>query len=175
MSRYNLDYSTPIPDISVFINCDTVLAINLKALELGPYDEFIFTIKNFDYAKAPYVFLFRARLSDADKNGEVIFRIPYLTSLQLKQDAFYNMSVITNAFDPKKPSIYTGITDNGKILLRYGLPDLTTKFTIDGCDEYEIVSTRLELVDADAGRDYQGIPGGILGMRLETIEEQEDI
>ena len=174
MSRYNLDYSTPIPDISVFINCDTVLAIDLESLNLGQCDEFIFTIKNYDYANAPYVFLFRARVSDADKNGEVIFKIPYLTSLQLKQSAFYNMSVIVNAFDSKKPSIYNSITANGKIILRYGLPDLTTKFTIDGCEEYEIISTRLERVNDDT-IDCQGIPGGILGMRLEAVEDQEDI
>jgi hypothetical protein len=35
-----------MPDITVYMNCDTRLAINLSMFNLGENDEFIFAIKN---------------------------------------------------------------------------------------------------------------------------------
>ena len=70
-----------LPDVHISVNCDTVLAINLRELKIGENDEFVFTIKNYDYINSSYVFIFRAKLSDADQNGEVVFKMAHFTLL----------------------------------------------------------------------------------------------
>ena len=91
-----------MPEITVYMNCDTRLAINLRMFDLGENDEFIFAIKNYSYIDSAYVFLFRARKDDIDENGEVIFKITPAASKHLKPGAFYNFAVLMDAFDPKK-------------------------------------------------------------------------
>lgn len=138
-----------MPDITVFINCDTILAINLRVLDLSENDEFIFTVKNYDYIDSPCIFLFRARKTDADERGEVVFKIPPKVSKQLKPGAFYNFAVLVNAFDIKKETEYRKLTDNGAIKLEYGAQDLTISPDFDASDRTdEIVSMRLELIDS---------------------------
>ena len=51
MQSYCTDYLATLPDITVYINCDTRLAINLKTFGLGDNDEFIFAIKNLIIAR----------------------------------------------------------------------------------------------------------------------------
>ena len=127
MLSYCTNYWADAPDIVVYMNCDTQLAIKINECGLTEDDELIFVIKNFNYIDSPYVFLFRARLSDADNNGEVIFKITPTESKQLKPDAFYNLAVLNNAFNPKKPTEYKKLTKNGRVLIEYGAQDLTTK------------------------------------------------
>ena len=43
------NYLATMPEITVYMNCDTRLAINLSVFDLGDNDEFIFAIKNYDY------------------------------------------------------------------------------------------------------------------------------
>lgn len=114
-----------MPEIVVNMNCDTVLAINLKFFGLGEYDEFIFAIKNYDYKDSPYVFLFRARSGDENEKGEVIFKIPAAESTRLKSGAFYNFAIIKNAFNKQCEPEYEKLTDNGKIRIEYGAQALS--------------------------------------------------
>ena len=113
-----------MPDIVVYMNCDTRLAINLRMFNLGDNDEFIFAIKNYSYINSPYVFLFKARKSDIDENGEVIFKITPAASKHLKPGAFYNFSVLINAFDKRKETEYKKLTDNGNVLIQYSQTNL---------------------------------------------------
>lgn len=195
MFSYCTNYLATMPEITVYINCDTRLAINLRAFNLGDNDEFIFAIKNYNHIDSPYVFLFRARASDIDEKGEVLFKIPPEASKRLKPGAFYNFALLMNAFDPKKETEYKKLTDNGSIKLEYGAQDLTVKpefkpgeepfistvlgmrlelldeIASIGPDKYkcEIEGVRLELLD-----EVSSIPPAIseiLGMRIETVEE----
>ena len=156
-----------MPEITVYMNCDTRLAINLRLFDLGENDEFIFAIKNYSYIDSPYVFLFRARKSDIDDNGEVLFKITPEASKQLRQGAFYNFSVLANAFDPKKDTEYKKLTDNGAIRIEYGAQDLTIKTELSDM-KCEVIGVRLEPIQAPA------LPpatlGEIVGMRLEPID-----
>ena len=158
-----------MPPITVYINCDTKLAINLGAFNLGEYDEFIFAIKNYNYIDSPYVFLFRARKSDIDENGEVIFKITPTASKQLKPGAFYNFAVLLNAFDPKKETEYKKLTENGDILLDYGAQDLTIQ-TESSNSAYDIVGVRLERSDIALDKPTN-VVGKVLGMRLELLSK----
>ena len=47
MLSYCTNYDALLPDVTVYMNCDTRLAVNLSMFELGEYDEFVFAIKNF--------------------------------------------------------------------------------------------------------------------------------
>ena len=49
MFSYCTDYLATMPDITVYMNCDTRLAINLGMFNLSENDEFIFAIKNYSY------------------------------------------------------------------------------------------------------------------------------
>lgn len=157
-----------MPEITVYMNCDTRLAINLRLFDLGENDEFIFAIKNYSYIDSPYVFLFRARKSDIDENGEVLFKITPEASKQLRQGAFYNFSVLANAFDPKKDTEYKKLTDNGAIRIEYGAQDLTIKTELSDM-KCEVVGVRLEPIQAPAVPPT--VLGEIVGMRLEPIDE----
>ena len=136
-----------MPDITVYMNCDTRLALNLRIFDLGDNDEFIFAIKNYNYIDSPAVFLFRASKKDENENGEVIFKITPEASKNLKPGAFYNFAIRTNAFDDSKEAEYKKLTSNGKINIEYGAQDL------------------------DIGSDVIKINSEIIGMRLELIEE----
>ena len=144
---YYLDHFI-LPDITVKMNCDTPLAVNLRMLNLGVNDEFIFTIKNYDYIESPYVFIFKARKSDEDANGEVFFKITPEASKKLKHGAFYNFTVFINAFDKQKETEYRKLTNNGKIIIDYGAQDFTITPDTDP-DNFtdEIVDISIELAN----------------------------
>lgn len=167
------NYLNSVPNITVYINCDTRLAINLRMFGLGENDEFIFVIKNFNYIDSPCVYLFRARKSDMNENGEVIFKITPADSKRLKPGAFYNFAVLLNAFDKYSETEYRKLTENGKIIIEYGAQDLSIE--PDYADNVkEIISVRLEPI-----QDVNDIPENpkdkstykIVGLHLEMLEE----
>lgn len=174
MLSYCTNYLATVPDITVYINCDTRLAINLRAFNLGEQDEFIFTIKNYDYIDSPYVFLFRAKYEDIDENGEVIFKIPPRSSKLLKPGAFYNFSMLANAFDPKQETEYKKLTDNGNILLAYGAQDLMIEPEVKDC-HFDFVGIRLELQDVISSVQPDYSKCAVTGVRLELINEVSSI
>jgi hypothetical protein len=151
------------------MNCDTRLAVNLRMFDLGDNDEFIFAIKNYSHIDSPYVFLFRARNTDIDENGEVIFKITPEASKNIKPGAFYNFSVMMNAFDLREPTEYKKLTDNGRVLIEYGAQDMLTKPEADEVN-YEVISVRLEpIADTEAGEPSKYLSSRIVGVRLEEV------
>jgi hypothetical protein len=169
MLSYCSNYLATMPDITVYMNCDTRLAINLRMFELGEYDEFIFVIKNYNYVDSSYAFLFRARKSDMDKNGEVIFNIDPDASKNIKPGAFYNFALLANAFNPNELTEYKKLTENGKIIIEYGAHDLALPEDEPPKVPFsEILSARLEATDKPSNVKANG---AIVGMRLENIEE----
>ncbi len=172
MLSYCTNYLATMPDITVYMNCDTRLAINLRMFDLGENDEFIFAIKNYSYIDSPYVFLFRARKADIDENGEVLFKITPAASKHLKPGAFYNFAVLADAFDPKKETEYKKLTENGNINIEYGAQDLMIEPEPDKKDfACSIVGVRLELIDALSTLDPEKFKCEVLGVRLEPIDE----
>ena len=169
MFSYCANYNATMPDITVYMNCDTRLAINLRMFNLGDNDEFIFAIKNYSYIDSPYVFLFRARKSDMDENGEVIFKITPAASKHLKPGAFYNFALLQNAFDRRKETEYKKLTENGNIKLEYGAQDILVYDEYDD-PESEITGVRLELVNEFTEPTANKFIGEVVGMRLEPIE-----
>lgn len=170
MLSYCTNYLTTMPDITVYMNCDTRLAINLSMFDLGAYDEFIFTIKNFNYVDSSYVFLFRARKDDMDKHGEVIFKIDPDTSKNIKPGAFYNFALLANAFNKNEPTEYRKLTENGKVLIEYGAHDLALPDPEPPMAPFkEILSARLEQTDA-IGKDVT--MGTIVGISLDECPEE---
>lgn len=169
MFSYCTNYTATMPDIVVYMNCDTRLAINLRLFNLGKNDEFIFAIKNYSYIDSPYVFLFRARASDIDENGEVIFKITPAASKQLKPGAFYNFAVLHNAFDKRKETEYKKLTENGRIILEYGAQDIRVPDE-DGQQNGDIISVRLEPIDSVNSLETGSLRGEIVGMRLEPLD-----
>lgn len=169
MFSYCTNYTATMPDITVYMNCDTRLAINLRMFNLGDNDEFIFAIKNYSYIDSPYVFLFRARKSDIDENGEVIFKITPAASKHLKPGAFYNFAVLQNAFDKRKETEYKKLTENGHITIEYGAQDI---LIYDECDdpESEIISVKIERVTEATDLKANKFMGDVVGLRLEPIE-----
>lgn len=171
MLSYCTNYLATIPDLTVYMNCDTRLAVNLRTFDFGENDEFIFVIKNYDYIDSPYVFLFRARKDDMDENGEVLFKITPAISRRIKPGAFYNFSILADAFNPKKETVYKKLTDNGNIILEYGAQDIAikTELSVPGT---EIVSARLELManDYESTAEPLGLLYEISGIRLESID-----
>ena len=143
MRSYCTDYLATMPDITVYINCDTRLAIKLSTFDLTEYDEFIFAIKNYNYADSPSVFLFRATTKDMDSNGEVLFKITPEASKFLKPGAFYNFAVLKNAFNTALETEYRKLTANGTVLLEYGAQDILIDNDLNNCD-YIITDIRLE-------------------------------
>ena len=170
MLSYCTNYLATMPDITVYMNCDTRLAINLRMFDLGENDEFIFAIKNYSYIDSPYVFLFRARKTDIDENGEVIFKITPEASKHLKPGAFYNFAVLINAFDPKKETEYKKLTENGNIQIEYGAQDLMIK-PEPGEFQGSIIGVRLELLDDVSSIDPNINKCEVLGVRLELLDE----
>ena len=160
---------TMMPDITVYMNCDTRLAINLRMFDLGDKDEFIFAIKNYDYIDSDYVYLYRARKSDIDKNGEVIFKITPEVSKRIKPGAFYNFSMLANAFDLRAPTEYKKLTENGVIRIEYGAQDLLVKPAEDEVGYDNIDSVRLERVLDETADSVlsQYASSRIVGFRIE--------
>ena len=147
MLSYCTNYLATMPDITVYMNCDTRLAINLRMFNLSDTDEFIFAIKNYNYIDSSYVFLFRARKSDIDEKGEVIFKISPEESKALKPGAFYNFCLLVDAYDTQKKTEYKKLTENGKINIEYGAQDITIPEDEDVeklIGAGEIVAARLE-------------------------------
>lgn len=147
---FNCDkrYFTDMPTITVYINCDTRLAINLRLFDLGEDDEFIFTIKNYDYVDSQAVFLFRTTKDMIDSDtGEVIFKITPEASKGLKPGAFYNFAVRKNAFNDEVDTEYKKLTGNGSIILEYGAQDLELDNDTPTSITQEIIGFRLELID----------------------------
>lgn len=124
MLGYCTNYLATMPDITVYMNCDTRLAINISMFELGEYDELIFTIKNYSYKDSSYAYLFRAHKGDEDEHGEVIFKIDPDVSKLIKPGAFYNFAILLNALNKRVPTEYKKLTDNGRVLIEYGAQDL---------------------------------------------------
>ena len=158
-----------MPEITVYMNCDTRLAINLNMFHLGKNDEFIFVIKNYNYIESSYVFLYRAKASDIDVNGEIFLRIPPATSKHIKPGAFYNFAVMKNAFDRSQPTEYKKLTDNGKINIEYGAQDFTIKD--ESLEESEVIGVRLEPIDDASELKANVFMSEITDIRLELTEE----
>lgn len=174
MLSYCTNYLATMPEITVYMNCDTRLAVNLRMFNLGENDEFIFAIKNYSYIDSSYAFLFRAKTSDIDENGEVLFRITPEASKQIKPGAFYNFAVLMNAFDPKKETEYKKLTDNGAIRIEYGAQDLTVKPDFTPGD-ITVLGIRLELLDEISSIGPDKYKCEIEGVRLELIDEVSSI
>lgn len=149
MLSYYTNYLATMPDIKVYMNCDTRLAINLRMFDLNENDEFIFVIKNFDYIDSQAAFIFRARKSDEDDKGEVLFKISPEESKKIKQGAFYNFALLIDAYDKIKKTEYRKLTENGNIVIEYGAQDLTISENYDptGKITNEIIKARLEPIE----------------------------
>ena len=163
------NYLATMPEITVYMNCDTRLAINLRMFDLSDNDEFIFAIKNYNYIDSGYVYLFRARKKDIDKNGEVIFKITPEVSKRIKPGAFYNFSILANAFDLRAPTEYKKLTDNGAIHIEYGAQDILVKPAEGEVGYDNITGIRLEPV-SDENADSVLSPyasSKIVGIRVE--------
>lgn len=170
LSRYT-DYLATMPEITIYANCDTCLAVNLRAFDIGDNDEFIFTLKNYDYIESDFIYMFKARNTDIDENGEVLFKIPAKTSKMLKPGAFYNFAVLTDAYDRKLPTVYKRLTENGNILIECGTQDMLVKTgTGSECTE-EIVAARLATLDTIIEPNNDPHAGELLSGYLEIIEE----
>ena len=172
MLSYCTNYLATMPEITVYINCDTRLAINLRMFELGDNDEFIFVIKNYDYINSDYEFIYRARKSDIDDNGEIIFKITPETSKHLKPGAFYNFAVLANAFDLRNPTEYKKLTENGAIRLEYGAQDLRVKTGIDSdkLTDYSDLDIHLERVDDSAEITPSILSNAFVGISMEQVD-----
>jgi hypothetical protein len=142
------NYLATMPEITVYMNCDTRLAINLGMFDLSDKDEFIFAVKNYTYIESGYVYLQRFRKSDIDENGEVIFKISPEVSKRIKPGAFYNFAMLTNAFDPRAVTEYKKLTDNGMIRIDYGAQDILVKPAENELG-YNIDKVRLEPISDD--------------------------
>ena len=164
------NYLATMPEITVYMNCDTRLAINLRMFNLSDKDEFIFTIKNYDYIDSGYVYLYKARTSDIDENGEVIFKISPEISKQIKPGAFYNFAIMENAFDLRTPTEYKKLTDNGAINIEYGAQDLLVKPDAETAGYDAVDSIRLEEISEESS---ESTPNTYLSSRLVGVRFEE--
>lgn len=169
MFSYCTDYTATMPDITIYMNCDTRLAINLGTFNLGENDEFIFVIKNYSYIDSSYVFLYRAKASDVDTNGEIFLKISPTTARLIKPGAFYNFAVMKNAFNRKEPTEYKKLTDNGKIIIDYGAQDFTVESDVQDV-ESEIISVRMVPICEQNDIEANMFMGEIVGIKLEPID-----
>lgn len=170
MLSHCTNYLATMPDITVYMNCDTRLAINIGLFDLGEYDEFIFAIKNYSYIDSPYAFLFRARKCDADDHGEVIFKIDPDASKAIKPGAFYNFSLLANAHNENAPTEYKKLTENGRIIIEYGAQELTLPPPEAPVSPYsEILGAELEPVDDQTAAKHSAIEAVGMDMCLEKL------
>ena len=163
------NYLATMPEITIYMNCDTRLAINLRMFDLSDKDEFIFAIKNYDYIDSDYVYLYRARKSDIDENGEVIFKITPRASKKLKPGAFYNFAILANAYDTKLPTEYKKLTENGSIYIEYGAQDMLVKTGPEAEFTEDIIAARLAPLDTAIKPDNDVQVGELLSGRLEEL------
>ena len=171
MQNYNKNCSIEMPDITVYMNCDTCLAINLSFLELTEYDEFIFNIKNYNYIDSASVFLLRVSPTATDKNGEVLFKIDPDISKKIKPSAFYNFAILKDVNNPHEPTEYQKLTGNGKIILDYGAHDLALPDITEVNSPFnDVLSARLEPADTVSNCRANGT---IINLQLEACQEQE--
>ena len=171
MLSYCTDYLAHMPEITIYMNCDTRLAINLRMFELGEYDEFIFAIKNYDYIDSSYAFIFRARREDMDENGEVIFKIDPDSSKAIKPGAFYNFSVLMNAYNKYELTEYKKLTENGPIRIEYGAQDLAMPAPEEPISLFsEISGVRLEAVDDNTPLNSGKVHGAIIGFDIKEVD-----
>jgi hypothetical protein len=171
MLSYCSNYLAAMPDITVYMNCDTRLAINLSMFELGEYDEFIFVIKNFNYIDSSYAYIFRARKEDMDDHGEVIFNIDPDASKNIKPGAFYNFALLMNAFNPKVLTEYRKLTENGKVIIEYGAQDLALPEPEAPKSPFsDILSARVEQTD-DVSSGV--VKGAIVDIHLEDCNKED--
>ena len=171
MLSYCTDYLATMPDITVYMNCDTRLAINLELFNLGEHDEFIFTIKNFNYIDSSYVFMYRARKADIDENGEIMFKIDPDISKAIKPGAFYNFAVLLNAYDEFLPTEYRKLTENGNIRIEYGAQELTIAPSVEPAPQFqEIISAQLEPVSDETETATTTAHGAILDIELKELK-----
>jgi hypothetical protein len=175
MFSYCTNYLATMPDIKVYMNCDTRLAINLRMFDLNENDEFIFAIKNYNHIDSSAVFLFKARKSDEDANGEIIFKIPSAESKKLKPGAFYNFALLANAYDKSKETEYRKLTDNGRILIEYGAQDMIVpEDESTGIIEGDILKGRLEPYNLEEQKAFSTgkVYSEIIGAQLELAKEE---
>ena len=171
MLSYCTNYLATMPEIAVYMNCDTRLAINLKMFDISEQDEFIFVIKNYDYLESPYAFIYRARKADMDENGEIIFKIDPDASKMIKPGAFYNFSLLVNLFDKYKPTEYKKLTENGAIKLEYGAHDLALPDTNEQPSPFnEILDAKLEPVTDDTKLMQTAAQGTLLKVDLTKVD-----
>ena len=172
MLSYCTNYLAPMPEITVYMNCDTRLAINLRLFGLGENDEFIFAIKNYDYTDSPYALLRRFKASDIDDNGEIIFKIAPEESKKIKPGAFYNFSMLINAFDRKQPTEYKKLTENGSIVIEYGAHDLALPQESQPLAGDIFYVTDVRLADPETVVDKLQSEDSIIGAKLEYRKEK---
>ena len=175
MLSHCTNYLAEMPDITIYMNCDTRLAINIRLFDLGEYDEFIFAIKNYSYIDSPYAYLFRARKCDADERGEVIFKIDPDASKAIKPGAFYNFALLANYYNEFVPTEYKKLTDNGRIIIEYGAHDLALPEQESPKSPYsEILGAELEHVDSNTPSKRSTIDavGTILDVQLEKHSKE---
>jgi hypothetical protein len=164
------NYLATMPEITVYMNCDTRLAINLRMFDLGDNDEFIFAIKNYNYIDSGYVYLYRARNSDINpETGEVVFKITPRASKRLKPGAFYNFALLANAYDKTQPTEYKKLTENGSIHIEYGAQDMLAQ-TGPGTEFMEdIIAARLAPLDTVIKPDTDTQIGEMLHGSLKEV------
>ena len=105
-----------------------------------------------------------------NKDGEVLFKITPEASKFVKPGAFYNFSVLLNAFDVHEDTEYKKLTDNGNVIIEYGAQDLV--IPRDKADaESEIISVRLEPIVSTTDLKANSFMGEIVKMRLELLKE----
>ena len=113
----------------------------------------------------------QTRIKQCDKNGEIIFKITPEISKRIKPGAFYNFSVLANAFDLRTPTEYKKLTDNGLINIEYGAQDILVKPADEEKGYDNVESIRLEPV-SDENVDSVISPymsSRLVGMRLEEV------
>ena len=168
--NYCTNYLVPMPDITIYMNCDTYLAVNLSAFDIGEHDEFIFVIKNHDYLDSSYAFLYRAYKSDVNENGEIIFNIDPDASKKIKQGAIYSCAILVNALSYNEPSEYVKLTENGKVRVEFGTYDLALAVPEEPQSSFrEVIAARIEATDEESTCDTKG---AIIDF---AIEESTDI
>ena len=112
-----------VPDITVYVNCNTHFAINVKHFNLTDEETLVFAIKNYDYIGAPTIFTSEIVKDDENAKGECVIKIPPEVSRKIIPGAFYTFVLVSTDTESGE-SIYTKLTKNGNINLDYGAPDL---------------------------------------------------
>jgi hypothetical protein len=100
-----------------------------------------------------------------------MFKITPEISKRIKPGAFYNFSILANAFDLRAPTEYKKLTDNGVINIEYGAQDILVKPAEGEVGYDDIIGIKLEPV-SDKNADSVLSPyasSRIVGMRVEEV------